>query len=177
MESLSRSGAVISEFPPGTAPERKNFPRRNRLISGLSMGVLVVEATQDSGSLITAQYALEQGKEVFSVPGNVDSGFSRGTNELIKQGARLITSSRDILQELAPQLGEPPGSPGQEAPRGPALSPQQARLCELLSQGPRHVDELARALGMEAQSLLRMLLELELQGLVRQAPGKRFYLC
>ncbi|MDA8387400.1 MAG: DNA-processing protein DprA [Nitrospiraceae bacterium] len=104
MGRLAASGAVITEYPPGTAPNKENFPRRNRIISALSLGVLVVEAGKGSGSLITAGCALEQGKEVFSIPGNISSAVSLGTNELIKRGARVVTGVDDIIEELAPVL-------------------------------------------------------------------------
>ena len=104
MDRIAESGCVISELPPGTPPDKENFPKRNRLISGLSLGVLVVEATSDSGSLITARYALEQGREVFAVPGSMTSPNSEGTNELIKKGAVLTRKAEDIVEELAPVL-------------------------------------------------------------------------
>src|SRR5208337_1760875 len=104
MMAISRSGCVISEFPLGTPPERENFPRRNRLISGLALGVLIVEATARSGSLITAGFALEQGKEVFAVPGNITSSNARGTNGLIRSGAKPVQSAEDIIEELSPQI-------------------------------------------------------------------------
>lgn len=104
MDRIACSGCVISEFPLGTPPERENFPRRNRLISGLSLGILIIEATSDSGTLITAGCALEQGREVFAVPGNITSPYSEGTNELIKKGAILTLKAEDIVEELAPVL-------------------------------------------------------------------------
>ncbi len=173
MGRISDSGAVISEYPLGTRPEKENFPRRNRLISGLSLGVLVVEAPADSGALITARYALEQGREVFAVPGMVTSTASRGTNSLIKQGARLVERASDILEELAPQLK---GFLKEDRRINVALSAEEELVAGRLSPEPRHIDELIRECGMPTQRMLAVLTSLELKGLVRQAGGKRFFL-
>ena len=174
MGKIAGSGAVISEFPPGTPPLRENFPRRNRLISGLSLGVMVVEAAPKSGSLITAKYALEQGKEVFAVPGSILSDTSAGTNDLIKQGARLVTGPDDVLEELAPVLKGFIKSSG-VAP-APEMNDEEKGVCELLSGEPVHVDEIARRSGRQVSSILATLLGLELKGVVRQMEGKRFHL-
>jgi DNA processing protein len=174
MERIAASGAVISEFPPGTPPLRENFPRRNRLISGLSLGVMVVEAAPRSGSLITAKHALEQGKEVFAVPGSIISETSAGTNDLLKQGAKLVTSAEDVLGELAPVLKGFIKSSVQ-AP-APELTGQERSLCDILSGEPVHVDEISRRSGSQVSEVLATLLGLELKGGIRQMEGKRFYL-
>jgi DNA processing protein len=174
LEKTMASGAVLSEFPPGTPPYQSNFPRRNRLISGLSLGVLVVEAAAKSGSLITARHALEQGKEVFSIPGNISSAVSRGTNELIKQGARMVTGAADIVEELAPQLKGFIKSRRKTADA--ALTAEERRLCDIMGAEPCHIDVLARESGMPASTALALLLSLELKGIVKQTEGKRFCL-
>ncbi|MDI6744707.1 MAG: DNA-processing protein DprA [Thermodesulfovibrionales bacterium] len=173
MEKLAVSGCVISEFPPGTPPEKENFPKRNRIISGLSLGVLVVEATADSGSLITATYAVEQGKEVFAVPGNINSANSKGTNDLIKKGAKLVQSSEDVIEELAPILK---GYIGTREKANVELSVEEKRLCDIMTAEPKHVDMLSRESTMPAQKVLGILLSLELKGIAKQAEGKKFFL-
>lgn len=173
MKKISDSGCVISEFPLGTKPLRENFPARNRLISGLSLGVLVIEATQDSGSLITANYALEQNREVFAVPGNIDSPNSEGTNELIKRGAKLIQRSDDIIEELAPMLK---GFIKRKQDRVIDLTEEEKKVCDILAGEPRYIDIISRELAMPSAKALTILLNLELKGVVMQAEGKRFYL-
>jgi len=173
MEKLSGSGCVISEFPPGTLPERENFPKRNRIISGLSLGVLVVEATADSGSLITATYAVEQGKEVFAVPGNINSANSLCTNDLIKKGAKLVQSAEDVIEELAPVLR---GYIRTREKANIELPVEEKRLCDIMTAEPKHVDMLSRESKMPAQKVLGILLSLELKGIAKQAEGKKFFL-
>lgn len=173
MDKIASSGCVISEFPLGTPPDKENFPKRNRLISGLSLGVLVVEATSDSGSLITAGYALEQGREVFAVPGNITLPTSKGTNELIKRGAVLTRKAEDIVEELAPVLK---GFIRSKEKAKIEITNEEKDLCNLLSGEPRHVDVISRESGLPASKVLGILLGLELKGVVKQTTGKRFYL-
>jgi DNA processing protein len=173
MEKIAESGCVMSEFPPGTKPNRENFPRRNRLISGLSLGVLVVEATVDSGSLITANYALEQNKEVFALPGNITSVSSEGPNRLIKQGAKIVLDAEDIIEELAPMLR---GFIKAKKSRPVKMSEEENSLCNFMTREPKHVDILSRESGLSVHGVLDLLLSMELKGIVRQSNGKRFYL-
>ena len=167
-------GAILSEFPMGSPPEGGHFPRRNRIISGLSLGVVVVQASEKSGSLITAGYALEQGREVFAVPGNVGTESSRGTHRLIKEGAKLVESSEDILEEILPQWkGGRETTPKVEIPR-PDLTEEEKVLYELLSETPLHIDVMIRESRMDPGKVSSLLLNLELKGMVSQWPGKCF---
>lgn len=171
-EQMAASGAVISEFCPGTEPLPGNFPARNRVISGLSLGVLVVEAASDSGSLITAGHAAEQGREVFAVPGVAGGELSRGPNRLIKQGAKLVENIGDILEELKlPRLL----SRGRERMDTPErMDPSERALFAHIRFDPMHLDEIARMAGQDVSRVAGILLGMELQGLVRQLPGKLF---
>ena len=173
MERITDSGYVASEFPLGTKPNRENFPRRNRLISGLALGVVVIEAAAGSGALITADFALEQNREVFAVPGNVTSPNSAGTNELIKRGAKLIRNSDDILEELSPMLK---GFVKARTKESTEITDDEKRLCDILTGEPMHIDALSRELSLPPAKALTLLLNLELKGIARQAEGKRFYL-
>ena len=170
---IAAGGAVVSELPIGTRPMAFNFPARNRLISGLSLGVIVVEATEKSGSLITAASAVEQGREVFAVPGPVGSSRSRGSHRLIRQGAKLVETVEDVIEEIAPQLLPRVGGVG---PGAPALAPNASeasrKIFALLSDGSMHVDQVIEKTGLPAARVLETLLELELQGLLQQAPGQ-----
>jgi DNA processing protein len=185
---ISLQGALISEFPFGTPPNAPNFPARNRIISGISLGVVVVEASEKSGSLITARIALEQGREVFAVPGSIDSSGSRGTNKLIKQGAKLIENVEDILEEILPQVTREPKSvkPDQRQ-RQPddqqkiltsspdlVLKETEKTVWQVLSQKPVHIDQIITSTGLTAHEVLGILLNLELQGLIEQKPGKTY---
>jgi DNA processing protein len=172
-------GLVCSEFPLGALPERQNFPIRNRIISGLSLGVVIVEATLKSGSLITARLALDQGREVFAVPGSIESFKSSGTHRLIKEGAKLVENAQDILEELQwPKAVQPVredrGALSPEAPSPPPLSPGEKKIWDLLLDEPLHVDQMARQSGLNIAPLLSTLLEMELKGLIKQLPGKCF---
>ncbi|GAB4388877.1 MAG: DNA-processing protein DprA [Thermodesulfovibrionales bacterium] len=173
MEKVAASGCVMTEFPPGTRPYKSNFPRRNRIISALSLGVLVVEAAPGSGSLITARHALEQGKEVFAIPGNINSRLSSGTNELIRDGARVVTRAADIVEELAPVLR---GFIKSKERKQVEVTGDEKALCDIMSEEPVHVDVLSRQSGMPPSRTLAVLLGLELKGVVRQIEGKKFHL-
>jgi DNA processing protein len=173
LERIAGSGYVVSEFAPGAPPDKEHFPRRNRLISGLSLGVLVIEATSDSGSLITARYAVEQGREVFAIPGNVTSSASEGTNDLIKKGAVLARRAEDIVAELAPVLK---GFIKVKDKVKIEVSGEEKELCNLLSGEPKQIDLISRESGLPTARVLGLLLGLELKGAVKQLTGKRFYL-
>ena len=170
--TIGEQGLLISERPPGLAPRGKDFPRRNRLISGVSLGVVVIEAAQRSGSLITARLAGEQGREVFAVPGSPLDPRAAGTNNLLKQGATLVTEPSDIVEVLAPILGRvpPPAElASSDEPVTPAPLPdigqtQRERVLEALGPSPVDIDELIRATGLDARKVHIVLLELDLAG-------------
>jgi DNA processing protein len=192
--AVASQGAMVTEFPFGTPPSAPNFPSRNRIISGLSLGVVVVEAGEKSGSLITARIAAEQGRSVFAVPGAIESAGSRGTNRLIKQGAKLIENVEDILEEILPQAAMPsafPQSPSSTLPldctrsdlessaplhqqRIDGLGDSERKLFLLIPHDPVGIDQLITASGLTAQEVLNCLLVLELGGFIRQLPGKMF---
>ncbi len=168
-ESMTRQGAVLSEFPLGRQPDKTTFPMRNRIVSGLSMGVLVVEAGPTSGALITAAEALEQGRPVFAVPGRIDSPASRGSHRLLKEGARLVEDLDDILQEF--EFLIPPER--RQAPPAPPLSPEESLVVAALAEGELDVDALTRATGLAPASLSVLILGLEMKRQVRMLPGRR----
>ena len=170
-EEITAHGAVISEFPLSTPPEGVNFPKRNRIISGLSLGVVIVQANSRSGSLITAGLALEQNRDVFAVPGNVGMAGSRGTNRLIKQGAKLIESAEDILEEVLPRFQHRGLEPED---RKLSLEEEEERVFCLLEDEPIHIDSIIAQTRMSASRVSTILLQLELKGLVQQLSGKRF---
>ena len=167
-------GAVLSEFPMGSQPEGGHFPRRNRIISGLSIGVVVIQASSESGSLITASYALEQGREVFAVPGNVGAEGSRGTNQLIKDGAKLVESSEDILEEILPQWSRESEKEQKVEPVVRDLEKSELILYQLLGEVPTHIDVIIRESRLDPGRVSSLLLDLELKGLISQWPGKCF---
>ena len=180
-EEIAEHGAVLSEYPMRMEPFAQNFPRRNRLISGLSLGVVIVEAAKRSGALITADCALEQGREVFAVPGKVDSLTSQGTNQLLKQGAKLVTSIEDILEELrlepiAAAHDVHAASPGtHRSVSAHGITDEERQILEQLDGSePCDVDTVAEKTGLAASSCAATLLGLELKRLVKQLPGKRF---
>ena len=191
---IAGSGAVLTEFALCTPPYATNFPRRNRIISGLALGVVVVEAAEDSGSLITARLALEQGREVFAVPGPIDAPTSRGPHGLLKQGAKLVETVDDIVEELLPQLdtirtplrqdfvatdaagASKRRSALSEATKLPDLSPEEQAVLAALSREPRHLDDLTERSRLTAAAVAGILLGLELKALVKQLPGQRYCL-
>jgi DNA processing protein len=165
---IALSGAIVSEFPPGTPPLRQNFPRRNRLISGLARGVLVVEASLQSGSLITARLAGEQGREVFAIPGSIHSPLSKGCHKLIREGAKLVETAQDVLDELrVPGLATMPAAPAQED------GPRDA-LIQALGGDPCDLDALIARTRIGPEALTAALVELELEGQVAALPGGKW---
>ena len=177
--AIKSQGLVVSEMRLGEAPQARHFPRRNRIISGLARGVVVVEAAEKSGSLITAQYALDQGREIFAVPGSPLDPRARGANRLIREGATLTESTEDILSVLSPMLGS-----GFREPETPSPAPAtdsmeaeadriRARVEEALGPAPVEIDELIRQLGAPAAAVLTVILELELAGRCARQPGNR----
>ena len=169
---MAERGAIISEFPVGTGPEKKNFPQRNRVISGLSLGTVVVEAAERSGSLITTRFALEQGREVFAVPGDINSEMSMGTNNLIKQGAKLVTNTGDILEEFAQLLTHPlKHGIRNNSTDGRSLSGDEGGIYERITLRPKHVDQIIVESGLAPQKVMQLLLGLEIKGVVEQLPG------
>ncbi|MFZ5562583.1 MAG: DNA-processing protein DprA, partial [Thermodesulfobacteriota bacterium] len=190
-EKLARriieKGALISEFPLSAGPDAHHFPVRNRVISGLSLGTVVVEAAGRSGSLITARLAMEQGREVFAVPGSIQSFKSTGAHNLLKQGATLVEKASDVLAEISHRMAGatlPAAGPTekQAGPKtrfekvSPSLDTDEVRVLQTLEPYPVHIDEIARRLSLAPGKTAALLLQLELKGLVIQEPGKRFLL-
>jgi DNA processing protein len=178
---IAEQGVLVSEFPPGVGPRGENFPRRNRIISALSLGTLVTEAALRSGSLITARYALEQGREVFAVPGSIHNPLARGCHALIRDGAKLVETAQDILEELAPALhphltrSDEAVAPGAEVGvAGTALDPDYRALLDAMGHDPVSTDVLVQRTGIRADGVSSMLLLLELEGYVSSHPGGRF---
>ena len=182
MNRIAENGLVLSEFPLGRPPLPRNFPRRNRIISGLSLGIVVVEAARRSGSLITASHALEQGRSVFAVPGRLDSESSEGANALIQQGAKLVGSAKDIVEDLQYLLPErflkgasKKAVPGQTSSLPlPDLNQAQQRILAAVETEPTGIDEIIASTKLPVPDVAGGLLVLEMQGLIQQYPGKNF---
>ena len=180
-EKVLERGAIISEFPTGSHPAPENFPVRNRIIAGMPLGVVIVEGKQYSGSLITARLAMEFGREVFGVPGNVTQEVSFAPNLLIKQGAKLVTNAEDVIEELPTPIraalvkAEAVESEQRNLLLVDGLTPVQRKLYELLSaEESRHIDDLVDTSGLNSSEVLATLFDLEMKGIIRQLPGKQF---
>lgn len=175
---IAKNGAVISEYPMSQLPIAAQFPRRNRIISGLSRGVVVVEAAMKSGALITADFALEQGRDVFAVPGRIDSMASKGTNNLIKMGAKLVTSAEDILEDfngvtMKSVLSSEECVLDKKVEYGD-LDEDQKKVVTFISKKPKYFEDILDGVGLDARRASTILFELELKGLIQQEPGKIF---
>ncbi len=172
---IAKNGVLVSEFPPGTAPRPENFPRRNRIISGLSVGTLVVEAALQSGSLITARLAVEQDREVFAIPGSIHNPQARGCHALIRQGAKLVETGRDIVDELSSLLGTmeipAPACTPESKNTGFQLDPDYHKLLDSMGYDPISADALIATTGLTPEAVSSMLLLLELEEYVSSAPG------
>ncbi len=175
--AIAAHGALVSEFPIGEHPKRQHFPQRNRLISGISLGTIVIEAARRSGSLITARLAGEQGREVFALPGSIHNPLARGCHELIRQGAKLVETADDIVSELAPLTGHvlqnAADSTAKHEPPANEDDEYQA-LTNFLGHDPIHVDELVRQSGLTIDEVSSMLLILELEGKVEKLAGGHY---
>lgn len=171
---ISQSGAVISEFSQEVTPWPTNFPKRNRIISGMSKGVVVIEAPKKSGALITADFALRQGREVFAMPGNINSINSTGANALIKEGAKLVESAEDILEELERVLDI---RDKEESRPLPVLSPEEKTVFDILNDAAKPIDEISDVSGMPSGEISKILLKLELKKVIKTLPGSNFVRC
>ncbi len=170
-DDISRMGALVSEYGPGIPPAKWTFPRRNRIIAGLSVGVVMVEGHYDSGAMITVKLALDEGREVFAVPGNVQLDQSKGPHWLIKQGAKLVEGVDDILEEFG--IKRDVSGADRQADRS-HLTEDERKLVAVISKELKHVDDIAASAGLRSFEALSMLAMLEVKGIVRQLPGKYF---
>ena len=171
---IIKNGAVISEFPNDATPDRWHFPSRNRIISGMSLGVVIVEAPRKSGALITADFALEQGREVFSLPGKINSHTTEGTHRLIKEGAKLVEGVDDIIEELRLQLR---GSVGEKAGQSQPellLTADEEKIFKLLTDEPRHIDKIAQETDLPIGTVSSTLVNLTIKRIIKELPGKHF---
>jgi DNA processing protein len=180
-EKVLERGAIISEFPLGTHPAPENFPIRNRIVAGMPLGAVVIEGAEYSGSLITARLAMEFGREVFGVPGNVTQAVSFAPNLLIKQGAKLVTNAEDVIEELPTPVravlvkAERPEAEQRNLLAAQALNALEKKLYEMLSPDDmKHIDDLVEGSGLNSSEVLATLFDLEMKGVVRQLPGKQF---
>jgi DNA processing protein len=175
---IVKNGAIITEFPIYTKPEKNNFPRRNRIISGLSLGTLVVEAAEKSGALITSDYSLDQGREVFAIPGSIHSFLSKGCHDLIKQGARLVNSYQDIIEELETEDIDSKSSENcndkEENINVDDLNEYEKVFLKYISTDPLHIDEITNLTELSPAQVNETLLSLELKNLIREVEGKRY---
>ena len=173
-EKIAKSGAVVSEFPMDAKPLARNFPRRNRLISGLSLGVLVTEAARNSGALITVDFALEQGRDVFALPGRIDTCSSMGTNEILKQGAKLVTRSEDILEELNLGIFSRNNQIGPEPEENILCAKEEEILYNCISSKAAAMDELVEKTSLSSSQISGLVLKLQFKKLIKELPGKQF---
>jgi DNA processing protein len=173
---IAEQGSLVSEFPLGTSPQPGNFPQRNRIISGLSLGTLVVEAAIRSGSLISARYALEQGREVFAIPGSIHNPLARGCHRLIRDGAKLVETAQDVMDELgslAAACSALPGT-GEETTKPQQLGEEYLQLLDSIDFDPTSIDQLVERSGLTPAEVSSMLLQLELSGHIASNPGGRY---
>lgn len=170
---IAAHGALVSEFPLDAPPRRQHFPQRNRIIAGLSLGTLVVEAAVKSGSLITARLSADSGREVFALPGSIHSPLSKGCHRLIRQGAKLVETAQDVVEELGPMMGVLKENAGADMARSsrPALEPGQEALLQAMGYDPIDIDSLVERSGLTPEAISSMLLWMELEGLVEASPG------
>jgi DNA processing protein len=179
-EKVLERGAIISEFPLRTHPAPENFPIRNRIVAGMPLGVIVIEGAQYSGSLITARLAMEFGREVFGVPGNVTPPVSFAPNQLIKQGAKLVTNAEDVIEELSTPVraalvkAEQPEAEQRNLLVTASLNPSEKNSTNLSSDESMHIDDIVERSGLNSSEVLATLFNLEMKGIVRQTPGKPF---
>lgn len=184
-KEIAKAGCVVTEYEEDIEPFAYNFPRRNRIISGLSLGVVVVEAARNSGALITANFAAEQGRTVFAVPGKASSSTSTGANELIKDGAALVQSADDIIEELSIKESVPEPEAGSDRLEGKiskmteayvynSLTEDERKIYKTLSDEPLYIDDIADSCGLDARKASKALLNLEIKRLIKQMPGKQF---